>query len=344
MVSRARVVVLSRNDAKYKGAFYQGDFLKEMSRQAECWFYGPGFQGYDPALSLASALEHCPFTPDFLLTSHSFLQDNPSHQIERMPQLKLDDSPVPVFGLLNKEYSRLEQKIDFFSSSGVEALFTHHHDLDSLLPGVKIRHFFAPFAVDQDRFPYSEGERRYDLGFSGLVRNPIFPDTQSGIRDDLQTEIFTTFQGVPLWKRSQYRDVTVSWHSWRGLRVLDSLSGIFGHSRLSTRKYIALLSATKLWLNTPSPLGLISTRYFECMASGSLVMAQASEELLRFFPPGLVATFDGVEDFPRALRELLSDQSEISKRTKQAYDWVRERHTWKVRVSEVLHNISDLIR
>ena len=343
-MNKPKVFVLSRNDSEYKGAFYQGDFLKELSRQAECWFYGPGFQGYDSKSALTSALTQCPFSPDFVLTSHSFLEDSPSQQIQTMPHLKLEDSPVPVFGILNKEYSRLEQKIDFFSSIGAKALFTHHHDLDSLLTGIDIRHFFTPFAVNQDRFPYSEGVRKYDLGFSGLLRNPTFPDTQESIREDLQAEIFTTFKGVPLWKRSKYSDVKVSWHSWMGVGTLDSLSTVFGHSRLSTQKYVGLLSDTKLWLNTPSPLGLISTRYFECMASGSLVIAQANEEVLHFFPPGLISTFDGVEDFPRVLRELLCDQSEISKRTKDAHEWVRNRHTWGVRVSEVLQTISSLIR
>ena len=56
-----KIVYLSRNMKIYGWVSYQQDVMDELARQAEVFFYGPGFEGYDEGDSIDGVLAKAPF-------------------------------------------------------------------------------------------------------------------------------------------------------------------------------------------------------------------------------------------------------------------------------------------
>ena len=339
-----RILVLSRDMSAYRAAYYQQDFLSALSNQAECLFYGPGFPNYSLGKSLAEILLESSFEPDFVFTAHSFLEDDPRKSLETMPGLNLKSSPVPIFSLINKEYSKLSEKVQFFSDVGVQAVFTHHHNLEDFVGKIGIPLFFLPFGVNPFRFKFSGSKRSYDLGFAGLLKNPTFGDLQAETRIELMREIYFSVLNTPILRKAQYAKWRLIWKSWTGSPGADLIGRLLGHGKLSEKSYVDALRSTKAWLNLPSPLDIISTRYFECMASGTLVLAQKSPALEYVFPSHLMETFEHISELPLLLEKTLSDEAWRMERTLEARNFVLENHTWDITVHNMLDAIEGSVR
>jgi glycosyltransferase involved in cell wall biosynthesis len=341
---KLKVLVLSRNMAYYAAAYYQRDFLEELKRQGDCFIYGPGFPDYDSGRNLTDVLRRAPFRPDVVFTGHSFLEDNPRMPLLTMPAIDLSQSTLPIFGFVNKEYSRLQEKLEFISNSNYSLVFTHHHSIGDLSPGFPTRHIFLPFGVNLSRFPIESRTKKYDLGFSGLLKNLTFGNLQTDTRKEVFDQLFVTLAGMKLKQRSAFSDLTISWNTWTGNRGLDFISSFLGRSRkMTTEEYRLALQTSRIWLNFPSPLDLVSTRYFEAMASGAVVLAQESRGVSSVFPRDLVRTFSGPSDFAHTLRKNIEDEEALRFTAQAAQDWVREKGTWESRVEALLREIAAIL-
>ena len=321
----------------YSAAFYQQDFLDQLSRQAECRFYGRGYSGFDSSANLPAVIKELNFQPDLVLLGHSFLNDNPNLPLVTMPSIDLAGTDIPVVAMLNKEYTRLEEKVSYLNEIATHLVLTHHHNLEALGVSLNSPSLFVPFAVDPLRFPRGNVNRPYDLGFTGLLQNrgnrALQPDTRIQIMKLLHYTVF----GYPLGLRKPYRDLDIVWRSWTGNYLLDQAARyLTSGGKLPNLDYPAALRSARVWLNTPSPLGLVSTRYFECMASGSIVLAQESEGLHRLFPRDVLRTFGNLSDFVAVLEDILEDDTGRANTAEAAYEWVMQGHTWQLRVREVL--------
>ena len=337
-----KLLVLTRDSFDYQGAFYQADFLNELAAQAECFFYGPGLSDYSPENSFSDILRLCPFEPDAVVMAHSFLADAPNLRLNFIEAQELRESKIPLFAVINKEYSRLREKLLYFEAASVRTVFTHHHDLGNLAPQAPIDYRFLPFAYNAGRFSPSLAPKRFDFGFAGLLQNPSYPESQLDTRIKIQEELFFTYHSIPLMKRKKYRNIDISWNTWSGNRFRDLTSAMLGHGRKYQGAYVRALRSTRVWLNSPSPLGLVSTRYFECMASGSVVLAQSTPALETIFPRDLVFTFEDPAGFSTTLLGLLEDSSTLERVAARAQKFVEEFHTWKKRVEEFLGVVSDV--
>ena len=337
-----KLLVLTRDSFDYQAAFYQADFLNELAVQAECFFYGPGLSEYSSEKNFSDVLRMCPFEPDAVVMAHSFLADAPNSRLNFIEAQQLRESRIPLFAVINKEYSRLREKLLFFEAASVRTVFTHHHDLGNLMAQVPVDYRFFPFAYNAERFSPSLCPKRFDFGFAGLLQNPSYPESQLDTRKKIQDELFFTYHSIPLLKRKKYRHIDISWNTWSGNRVRDLTSGLLGHGRKSSQAYVETLRSTRVWLNTPSPLGLVSTRYFECMASGSVVLAQSTPALETIFPRDLVFTFEDPAGFSMTLLGMLEDSSTLEAVAVRAQEFVQEFHTWEKRVREFLGVVSDV--
>lgn len=335
-----KVLVLSKNMSDYASAFYQQDFLEELSRQSECRFYGPGFVGFDRRDTLQTIFTRLKFRPDLILLGHSFLADSSDQPLVTQPSLDLSRTDIPIIAVLNKEYTRLGDKIKFLNEIGPRLVLTHHHNLGGLGVRLNSPSLFVPFAVNPLRFPRGKVMRTFDLGFTGLLQNrkgkAVQPDTRISIMKQLHYSAF----GYPLGLRKTYSHLRVLWRSWTGIYFLDQVARrLLSGGKLSDQDYPVALQSTKVWLNTPSPVGLVSTRYFECMASGAVVLAQESEGIHTVFPKEVLRTFRNTSDFVSVLEEILEDEKGRLATAQSAYDWVIQSHSWEARVRRVLEAI-----
>lgn len=341
--SLGRLLVLSKADYQtYRAAFYQKDFLEALKRQHHFHLYGPGFPGFDAADSYPDIFAKLGFVPDTIITAHMWLADDPKAPLDPMQSLNLAKFSGRKIGMLNKEYSRPTQKLSWFSEQGFDRVFSHHPEAESFstTPDLDVR--FLPFAADPNRFLSLETRRPIDLGFSGVLANPIFRDQQSDFRHELMREIFLCFRDYPLFRHKNWRQYRILWRTWSGDYLSDKLSRLDPRRRrLSTDEYSRAMGRTKLWLSSPSVAGIISTRYFECMMAGSVIISEPSRGLTRFFKDGSVIFVSGKQEFVERFNWLVENPSVLERLSSTARTEAKKAHSWDVRVGEFLRQATE---
>ena len=113
----------------YKSASYQQDVMDELAHQAQVHFYGPGFSEYDVNDSINDVLDKVPFEPDFIILGHAWLNDTDGGAVDPHPKLQLAKTAIPKIAILNKEYTNLSAKLNYFKKNQFDMGFTHHHDV-----------------------------------------------------------------------------------------------------------------------------------------------------------------------------------------------------------------------
>ena len=113
---------------------------------------------------------------------------------------------------------------------------------------------------------------------------------------------------------------------------------------LSHNEYAKKIKSSKIYLNTLSPFGLISPRFFECMSSRALVFCEESELYSNVFDKNLFVTFKkDLSDFDEKLNYYLINKNERKSIINRAEIEVKKNHTWKIRISFLLNKIKEII-
>lgn len=324
---------------KYKGAMYQREVMDELSRQADVYFYGPGFSGYNPDDTIVEVLNNADVKPDLILMGHSWLMDKDGIPVDPHPRLGLEKTDFPKVAILNKEYVCLREKLSFIKSKGFDLVFTHHHAIEDFIKMTGIEFVFWPFAFDQKKFGSNqESERPIDFAFSGILRNQNRHARQSDIRLRIQNKIFECVGDIPVFKRRKFKKYHIFWNAIPRKRINKCCATILKKYRYLTEiEYSKLQGQTKIFLNTLSPMGLISPRYYENMASRALVFCEESHLYNELFPDHCYVTFKSdLSDFEEKLFHFLDNPDELLKVTQHAYKEAMEKHTWQKRVESLI--------
>ena len=339
-----KILYLSPNMAQYGGAQYQHDVMQELARQAEVFFYGPGFRAYDAADTLADALRKSPFPsgPDLILVGHAWLEDKPGAPVEKFPHIDLGATRLPRAAILNKEYTNLAAKLAWIERVSASTVFTHHHDAASFQARTGIPFVFWPFAADHRLFHPPTEPKTFDLGFSGILQNPT-PGMQTDLRVRIMERLFECERDIPQRPREWSRSLRFYFN---GLprdpadRALAEARGTY--KRLDTPQYAAKVRACRAFLCTRSPADLVSPRYFECMLSRTLVLAEHNPAHAAVFPPGSFIEFGDEDAFQASLLAALDSPAtpamlDFAQRHAQAH------HTWQVRIRAMLNALSQML-
>lgn len=333
-----RLLFLSKYMAAYTGAMYQQDVMDEVQRQENVVFYGPGFDGFDPELALTAFLkgqEHF----DAVIVGHSWLRDG-GGPVDSFPNLGIGDVSIPKFCILNKEYASLPEKLKWIRESGIAAAFTHHHDWAEYSRITDVPFTFWPFAVNGRIFKNSVGpfSKKIDFSFSGILQNQTPENGQSDVRLKVMRDLHHCVADIPVMKKAKYRDIKVAWNSAPRGALQRGFATLIGNYKFQSKSsYVHFLRASKIVLNTISPVGLVSPRYAESMASGALVMTEKSNNVQAVFPANLVVTFEpDLSDFENKLRYFLFNDEARLQITEPAFEHVHRHHTWEIRVRQLL--------
>jgi len=326
----------------YRSASYQQDVMDELARQAQVYFYGPSFNGYDIKDSIDEVLAKTPFDPDTIILGHAWLQDKHGSEVDPHPQLQLVKTTIPKVAILNKEYTNLNSKLDYIMRNRFDLAFTHHHDLERYHKITGIEFIFWPFAFDNRNFNYEDEDKTIDVAFSGLLQNLNKNANQSDIRVKIMKYFFVTVFDVPLSKRKAFKNIEIFWNSISRHKTGRYLSKLLKKQfYLSPDDYAGMMRKTKIYINTLSPMGLISPRFFESMASKSLVFCEKSSLYKSIFPNDVFISFNNdLSDFEEKLFLILSDQTMCNKIADKAFKYAHDNHTWRKRVSLLLNKIS----
>lgn len=322
--------------AGYSAASYQQDFMNALDSVAEVTFYGPGFSDFSVRHTLNDALAVMAVMPDLIVVGHSWLNDSPGVGRSASDHVWLGDAKVPVVVLLNKEYTQLDEKLEWIKTQRPHLVLTHHHDAPQFQKRIGIPFTFWPFAVDSTLFQPAVS-KNIDLGFSGILQNPKFSELQPNIRLQVQKLLFHQlgpFRG-PL--RKETSDLRIYWRSHTGQRAVNLIQELLSaRKRLNQQAYARIIGSAFAWLNGPSPMDLVSPRYFECMASETLVFTPHFLALDRIIPSDYFIDFSAPTELLEKLRFYLSHPSDAQAITKRARKTVLGEHTWLHRAEQVL--------
>lgn len=336
-----RLIVFTQRMEDYRSAYYQQDVIDELTSQCDAYIYGPGFEDYDLNDSLRDVIKKSGFSPEWLLVSHSWLADDASVPLVKYPHIDFRYAGLPKAIIINKEYARLEEKLEYVREVGFQMAFTHHHDASRYEEWTGVQFHFLPFAVNQKRFGYRGEVKDIDLSFSGILRNPNVAD-QSDMRAWIMNRIFACVGDLPIAKRKRFRNLSVFWNASPRDGPSKYLNKAFRrYTRLDDLAYRGLLSRSKIVLNTQSPAGLISTRYFECMASKAFVLCERNPAHQTIFPEGVLMEFQYPDESLELVEFLLENETVRKAYVDKAHEEVLTKHTWERRIERLLSYLTN---
>lgn len=327
---KPKICYLSRDPSTYLAALYQNDFLRSLRKYAEVELVSSSEQ----LRNLERERDY-----DIYFFGHQWLDEEglPLFEIEQRPTGK----PKVVF-FLNKEYANLENKLRYVAQIRPDLLLTHHHDLQSLTQKrIEAPAMWVPFAADPELFRPSNSPSKYDLSFSGVLRNPTYPSSQIDDRERIQEILFQGLSYKAIRPRKEFRGYSLYWRPTTG-QVSTDIWNRFAlrNWRQSSDDYAARLAVSKTTLNTLSPLGLISTRFFESAFCKSLILTPNETELHGLFEDSHILRFDiSTKGLLDVLDFATSDSKEARYMAESTFDFSMSHHTWDIRVLDIISRL-----
>ena len=332
-----KIIVVGPDYSKYNAASYQYEFMNSLKEISKKYFhYYENFQ-IDEELLYKKAK----FVPDVIFYNHGWLQDNPLVKKISYGKInkKLKNKNVKHVIFLNKEYTRLKEKLNEIKKNKFDLIFTHLHYFEEL-NNTSIGSRFLPLACSYQNISNMRyrklDERKYDLFFSGILQNWNYKDMQSDLRKKIQLELFYCIFDFPLLKKFKYWDLNIYWKPFYKNRFKNIFSDFLHGKRLCQKDYFNTLSNSKCVLHTSSPLGIISTRVFEALGSGAIGIFADDSKVDAIFEDGIhFLSFSGINDLIKKvylIRKSKGD-SKHQKIADAAREFVEKKHTWKNRVA-----------
>ena len=344
MTEKLNILVMQPDFSRYPGAYYQHQFTQALAR-AHCIFrYGPRLNEYNSSHSIYDILELCPFEPDVICFAAGWeIEDPPIPEFDPPPTFRVSDVDIPSVMVLNKEYNNLEGKFRFILDNEIKLVFTTHHHFGQWQErtGVPFVHF--PFAVDPTLFYDYAEKKRYEFGYSGELHKR-WTDTRVRIKNHL-------FLRWPI-KNPSYWRTKLFWHDssivLKGryrFRGGYRLGEILGLNFPRGEDYARIISSAKIWLSTPSAIDLVGTRFYEIMASKTLLFCSRSDAYEGLFEDAVhCVMFDpDLSDFDDKLFYYLRNDDDREEIIESGYEHVMQNHTWDRRIKQFTDAVRKIV-
>ena len=329
-----RILYLTKDISRYKAALYQRDFLEHLSALVQLRV----------VTSLEELQEINPQGYDLMIFGHEWLDSSGEPWFE-LPNFEL--LPPSIF-ILNKEYASLEEKLRFPKRVGAKAIVSHHNNLQSLttysLEGTPV--YWMPFAANDALFhPKLEHEPfAFDLNFSGVLRNPTYPDSQEDFREVIHRDLFRTVNDYIIYADRAKKLGKIRWVPITGDWTRDTWNRLRVFSRMSKDEdYAHAIRTSRTTLSTLSPLGLVGTRFFECALSKSGILTPVGQSLHDLFPEEAIFRFGDSDELLEQIEFVRSDSKESAQKVEKAYEVALTNHTWKTRTSMFVEHVQSLL-
>ncbi len=328
MPVRLNVLLLQPDFSQYGAAYYQHQFTMALERVHRVFRYGRRLPHYDTNHTIEDVLNLCPFEPDLICFAAGWEVEIDESQTQAPhSSLSIGNLDIPSVMVLNKEYSNLDAKLQFIQDNELDLVFTVHqnHQGWARQTGVEFVHF--PFAVDEQMFRDYGERKQYGFGFSGRLH-----DRWTDIRAKIKDQIFLKW---PI-KRPKYWYTRVFWSE--GIR-LPGLRFPRGDA------YVRLINRSKMWLSTPSAMEIVGTRFYEIMATRTLLFCNRSPGYQGLFEDEVhCVMFDSdLSDFDERMFYYLEHENEREEIAEAGYNHVLENHTWDRRIEQFADSVKRIL-
>ena len=242
---------------------------------------------------------------------------------EGKPVSLIRDSDVLLFPILNKEYTGLQNKLDWIREMEATAGLTVHHDIDEFNK-IGIPFYRIMWSANQNQFKDYGGYYKHDLFFSGVTR----PEQSENLRERVLSEL----------DRLKDYKLFINARSHR-----NNYAG----TMFNDDEYASHLSDSKLCLVTTGPADLVGTRYFEISAANrSLILCNRMDGKIYedIMMDGVnCVMFSTVDEFYEKARYYLEHEDERMKIVRNAYDIFNDRLTWSCRANQIKKIIEEYL-
>jgi hypothetical protein len=346
--SKIKILYLTKPYKHYSSASYQSEFIKYMKRFFDVNIFEIGTDYHkvrDPlTLELKKLrLKKISQNYDILMFGHHWLGDHHNENIIPLDMDFLSEINLVKIAVLNKEYARLNEKIEYFQQIGCSYLISHHSSLGELFTkksiSTNMEILQCIFALDEDLWNgcsiFPNKKRKYDLSFSGVLVNKNWGCEYQSLRAEIESVLFLKFGSVRV--ISKYKGIY--WNSFTGNKYIDELNR---YKRLKHDDYKSCLYNSKAVLSTLS-MDIITPRLFESMACGAVPLINNSKRFKIIdnieshtvtFNPNLTGF---LTDMHNAV-DLGSDPI-VNKRNR---DFVMDCHTWSNRFSNLQRKFNSI--
>ena len=230
---------------------------------------------------------------------------------------------IPVYLILNKEYAGLKHKLEWIKKLKPKKVFTVHHDFKKYESICNIPFCKIMWSADETIFKKYDKIYKYDLFFSGVIRE----EQQANIRGRIYKKLDLIKDYKLLVKVGFFNN--------------NKLKGSLNTFNLND--YANNLNHTKIALTTTGPADLVGTRYFEIMATNKALI------LCNRMPKDVYGDivinnfncimFDDENDFIEKFKYYIEHEEERMKIVNQAYKYFLEKHTWDHKVNYLIENL-----
>jgi len=343
------VILLAQNYENYKSGYYHDDIVRVFRRKYNCFVYGKGYPGYELKDTIEDVIAKSPFKKsdiDIIVIGTSWeIQNSNNPESDPHPNINLSQLKIPKIFFLNKEYKKLQKKFEYIKKNKFDLAISAHPKCEYWSKKIGFPFLKSHFAIDKERFEKLNKlniPKTYNFGFTGSLHKKY-----TDIRYKIKCEIFDNphvksnlglsilFKKNPI--KPEYRKYKIYWAEW-GARSL------FGKSLLPTgEEYLKFLRKFKIFFSTSSAEGLVGTRFFEIMASKTLLFIPESEFYDGLFKDGVNCCIfkKDLSDFKKKLEYYLSHLEERKKICENAYQDVMKNHTYETRIEKIINKLKN---
>ncbi|MFC7394380.1 glycosyltransferase [Scopulibacillus cellulosilyticus] len=260
-------------------------------------------------------LRQLSFEPDFILLN--------DFKPDYCPFIRrLGDSPIPYGIIMHDLKYKMHLRKSFIEQENVRHIFSIYRD-----PFIKYfgefqdRMIWFPHHVPDSIFKDYSLPKTTDILMSGALWPHIYP---------FRNKMYQVLKSHPQFKyipHPGYQDVN------------EQNSDIFVGER-----YAKLINQSKIFLTCDSAEHFALLKYYEVLASGTLLLAPSNPELQELgFEDGKTIVEINEENFMEKIQFYLQHDHERELIVKQGLNMVKERHTTAKRVQEILGHIQNII-
>ncbi|PCJ21368.1 MAG: hypothetical protein COB02_01920 [Candidatus Cloacimonadota bacterium] len=337
------IILLSKNYQNYSSGYYHQDSINAFISVSNTFVYGPGYSHYDSNDSILEVIAKSNFTPttvDLIVCSTSWDEDESLDSVDPQPSIDLSlIKNIPKVYFLNKEYKKLDIRFQYIKKNKIDLVCTVHPNAKKWENQIGIKFLYLPFGISLNRFKNLNLSRVYDFSFSGSLHK-----NHTDLRFNIKQHIFQKqhinkksncgLNSIFKLLRPEYKMYSIFWAEW-------GAKNLFYQNLLPKgEKYVKLLNQTKVFLNTPSAIGIFNTRFFELMATKSLILCpktQKYEDILINEKNCLMFNPD-LSDFKEKFTYAINNKSFREKITNQALEDVQS-HTYINRIKTLINLI-----